>query len=373
MKIIFVSIFLLVFVGMSYYIHKRFIHKLHIRDKFKRYFDIFLLINFIGVVIYMVGRYYQGFPHWLYFMVSLPIGVLFLLFCTAVIYDISHSFLHILPISSSRRAFFKKGFDFLAVAIVGGATARGVYEVSQLDVEPVAIKIGEKGQTYRIVQLSDVHIGGLIDEQYIASMVQRVNKLQPDIVVITGDLVDTKLQYAQKALEELQALSSKYGTYFIVGNHEYFHAVEQIIDTLKSLKITVLENSSVYIGEKDKGFNLAGVYDVMGERVGHHKPDLSQALQTRKSNSPTVLLAHQPRYIKEVQKSDNIGLVLSGHTHGGQIYPFRALVKLQQPYISGLYKHTDSTQIYVNRGTGFWGPPMRLGATPEITYITLEV
>ncbi|MGB5866953.1 MAG: metallophosphoesterase, partial [Arcobacteraceae bacterium] len=154
------------------------------------------------------------------------------------------------------------------------------------------------------------------------------------------------------------------------GNHEYIHGVEEIIQTVNSLGIKTLENENLYIGEENSGFNLAGVYDVAGYRREHHMPDLEKALHNQDSDSPTVLLAHQPRYINEVK--EGVDLVLSGHTHGGQLYPFRVLVKIVQPYLAGLYQHNENTQIYVNKGTGFWGPPMRLGASSEITQIYLS-
>ncbi|MCD6433171.1 MAG: metallophosphoesterase, partial [Sulfurimonas sp.] len=220
-----------------------------------------------------------------------------------------------------------------------------------------------------IVQLSDIHIGGLIDEDFMKSIVKRVNILEPDLVVITGDLVDIDIKQAKRPLQQLESLKSKYGTFFVVGNHEYFHDVNKIITKVKSLGIKVLENENIYIGKEGEGFNLVGVYDIFGYRTLHHIPELQQALSNKK-DAPTILLAHQPKYIEEVK--GGVDLMLSGHTHGGQLYPFKFLVKLQQPYISGLHQHTKELQIYVNRGTGFWGPPMRLGATSEITEIIIS-
>lgn len=245
-----------------------------------------------------------------------------------------------------------------------------MYEAKFIELEKVDIKIENLKQSYSIVQLSDVHIGGLIDQKFIRDIVKKVNVLNPDVIVITGDLVDIALHYAKPALNELKNLKSKYGTYFIVGNHEYMHGIDEIIKEVNSQGIITLENENIYIGEENSGFNLAGVYDQAGYRMKHHIPDLKKALENIKANSPTILLAHQPVFIKEV--SNDVDLVLSGHTHGGQLYPFRVLVKMVQPYIAGLYKHNEDTQIYVNKGTGFWGPPMRLGASSEITYITIS-
>lgn len=366
--ILFFSAFFGVFILLNMYISKRFIKKLDISDKTKKYFHIFLIINLIGILCYALSRYYIDIPNWLYFMFSLPIGVLFLLFCTAIIYDLSRVSLSFAPVSQEKRKFIKGSLDISAILVATAITARSIYEARFVKLEHVNIKIKDLKQSYKIAQLSDVHIGGLIGVDFIKDIVSRVNILNPDLVVITGDLVDVDVDKIHDVLEELKNLDSRYGTYFIVGNHEYFHDIEKIISRIKSLGIRVLENENVYIGEDNMGFNLAGVYDVLGYRVKTHIPDINKALIGIKK-SPTILLAHQPRYINEVQ--ENVDLILSGHTHGGQLYPFTYLVKLAQPYISGLHQHNENLQIYVNKGTGFWGPPMRLGASSEITEITI--
>ncbi|MFA7354650.1 MAG: metallophosphoesterase [Sulfurimonadaceae bacterium] len=351
------------------YISKRLVAKLDISPKIKRYLRIFLIINLFGILCYMLARYYVDTPSWLYFLFSVPIGVLFLLFWSAVIYDISRVLLSFAPISPPRRKFFKKALDISSLAIASTLSLRALYEARFITIEKVHVDIKGLKESYKIVQLSDIHIGGIIDKEFIEDIVQKVNALTPDIIVITGDLIDVDVFGAKGALDELAKLSSKYGTYFIVGNHEYFHGIEKIIITVKSLGIKVLENENVYIGEDGKGFNLAGVYDFMGYRTKTHMPDLNKALEGVKE-SPTLLLAHQPLFIHEI--FSGVDLMLSGHTHGGQLFPFRFLVALQQPYVSGLHKHNENLQIYVNRGTGFWGPPMRLGASSEITEIVIR-
>ena len=366
--LIFIIIAVSVFALLHLYITKRFINKLHFSNKYKRYINIFLVINFIGILLYLYARYNPVFPNEIFFLLSLPIGIIFLFFCTAIIYDISRVMVQKVPMKDDRRKFFKKSLDIFALTFASSLVGRSIYEATVIEVEDVNIKLKGLNKEYKIVQLSDVHIGGLIDERFISNIVKKVNSLNPDLVVITGDLVDVSLKYAIPALNELKKLNSTYGTYFIVGNHEYIHGVKPIIDTVKSLGIRVLENENLYIGDDKSGFNLAGVYDVMGYRVDHHKPDLEKALKEKIENVPTILLAHQPRYINEV---NGVDLVLSGHTHGGQLYPFRLLVSIVQPYIAGLYRHSKDTQIYVNKGTGFWGPPMRLGTSCEISNIRI--
>jgi predicted MPP superfamily phosphohydrolase len=367
---IFMSLFLIVFALINLYISKRLIAKLHFSAKIKWYLNLFLIINYLGIVGYLIARYSDVLPAPLYLLFSLPIGVLFLRFCVAVFYDLSHLFINKVPMETNRREFFKKTLDFGSVLLGVGLSAKAMHEARYMVVEDVDITLNKLQRPYKIVQLSDIHIGGLIDTQFIADLVKKVNTLEPDIVVITGDLIDIPIHSAIEPLLELKNLQTKYGSYFVIGNHEYFHGVEEIIYTINKLGIKVLENESVYIGEKNKGINIAGVYDHFGYRVDKLKPDILKALRNTDPDSPTILLAHQPRFIYEVNKG--VDLMLSGHTHGGQLYPFRALVKIVQPYLSGLYQHNETTQVYVNRGTGFWGPPMRLGSPSEITNITLQ-
>jgi len=367
--LLFFVVFLGVFSLLNFYISRRLISHLDVSPRMKFYFRVFLFVNLLGIVGYVLGRYIIDVPNWLYFLLSLPIGVLFLLFCTTLIYDISRVVLVRIPLSNARRNFFKKSLDVSSLVAATSVTSVAILEARFVELEKVDIKLKNLQKNYKVVQLSDVHIGGLIDADFIKEIVTRVNALKPDLVVLTGDMVDMDVKKIQAPLQELKNLQSKYGTFFIVGNHEYFHNIEVIIKEIKTLGIRVLENENVYVGEKDKGFNLAGVYDIFGYRAGHHLPEINIALKNVQNAAPTVLLAHQPKYIEEVKSG--VDLMLSGHTHGGQLYPFKFLVKLQQPYISGLHQHNEELQIYVNKGTGFWGPPMRLGASSEITEINL--
>ncbi|MCG3664029.1 metallophosphoesterase [Aliarcobacter butzleri] len=297
--------------------------------------------------------------------------MIFLTFIITLLHEIISFGISKTKYTKNRREFFKKGLDIGVISAVIATNVKAIDNARHVELEVVDVKINNLKKPYIIVQISDIHIGGLITKNFIKSMVDKINLLNADIVVITGDLVDTKLEFARPALDELKNLQSKYGTYFIVGNHEYFHGVKPIIDYVNSLGIKTLENQNVYIGEKDEGFYLAGVYDRFGFRYGSYIPDINKALENCENN-PTILLAHQPKYINEIKDTKNIDLILCGHTHGGQIFPFNFLVKLEQPYVKGLHQHNDTTQVYVNKGTGFWGPPMRLGASSEITVLRLS-
>lgn len=367
--ILFITIALGVLALLSLYVQKRFINKLDIKQKYKNYLKYFLIFNFIAIILYMYGRYNPIYSNTIYFLLSLPIGLLFLFFSVSVVYDLSRVLIEQINFKPQRRKMLKSTLDIGAFALTTPAIAKSVYNALHIEIENVDIAIDNLHKSYTIVQLSDIHIGGIVDKDAIKKIVDKSNSLNPDLVVITGDLVDTKIEYAKDALEELNNLKSTYGTFIIVGNHEYIHGIDNIVKELEKLNAKVLQNESIYIGDEKNGFNLAGVYDMMGYRVDHHKPDINKALKTTNKKRPTILLTHQPRYIKEITDVD---LILAGHTHGGQIFPFNYLVRLQQPYVNGLHQHNEKMQIYVNKGTGFWGPPMRLGTNCEISNIRIS-
>lgn len=368
---IFFSVYFIAFSFQTYIIKKRFVNKLDFNYKTRKYFSFALYLTFFGALLYPLARYFPIVPNWLYFLLSLPIGVIFLTFIITIFHEIISFGINKTKYTKNRREFFKKSLDIVTTSVILATNAKAIDNARHIELELVDVKIKNLKKPYKIVQISDIHIGGLIDQNFIKDLVAKINLLNADLVVITGDLVDTKLEFARAALDELRYLNSRYGTYFIVGNHEYFHGVTPIINYVNSLGIKVLENESVYIGDKNSGFNLAGVYDRFGFRYKAYEPDINKALENCQ-NSPTVLLAHQPKYLKDLEDTKNINLILCGHTHGGQIFPFNFLVKFEQPYVRGLYEHNENTQVYINKGTGFWGPPMRLGASSEITILNLQ-
>lgn len=370
----FMIFFLLYFIAFSlqvFIIKKRFINKLGFSHKTRKYFAFALYLTFFGALLYPLARYFPLVPNWLYFLLSLPIGMIFLTFSITIFHEIISFGINKTKYTKNRRDFLKKSLDITTSSLILATNLKAIDNARNIDLEVVDIKIKDLKKPYTIIQISDIHIGGLITKDFIKDLVAKINLLNADLIVITGDLVDTKLEFAKEALNELKNLKSLYGTYFIVGNHEYFHGVSPIISYVEFLGIKVLENESVYIGEENMGFNLAGVYDLFGNRYGDFKPDINKALENCKA-SPTVLLAHQPKFINTLKDTSKIALILCGHTHGGQIFPFNFLVKLEQPYVKGLHQHNDTTQVYVNKGTGFWGPPMRLGASSEISILNLS-
>lgn len=218
-----------------------------------------------------------------------------------------------------------------------------------------------------IVQLSDVHIGASLGGAFLRGVVEKANAAKPDLIVITGDLVDGSVAQLARHVEPLGGLRARYGVYFVTGNHEFYSGAEAWCAHLERLGISVLRNRFVPIGDSSARIQLAGIDDYT-RSAGR---GVAEALRDRLDPElATVLLAHQPRSIGDARVM-GAGLQLAGHTHGGQIYPFTELVRLTTPYVAGLYRHDEQTQIYVSRGTGFWGPPMRLLAPAEITRLVL--
>ena len=282
------------------------------------------------------------------------------------------------PLDEARRGLLRRALSLAALAAAGGLsmiavwTARGPLRVRKVRVPLTRLSPQMNGTT--IVQLCDLHLGPTLRREFVEQVVEAVNRLRPDLIVIIGDLVDDPVAELHDVTAPLAGLKSRYGVFFVTGNHEYYisrdgaRGADEWTAELGRLGIRVLRNQRVGIGEGDEGFDLAGIDDWSARGRGHGM-DLPAALDGRDERRELVLLAHQPRAIFQAARR-GVGLQLSGHTHGGQIWPWRYLVYLQQPYVSGLAKHGPS-HIYVSDGTGFWGPPMRLGTAAEITHITL--
>ena len=231
--------------------------------------------------------------------------------------------------------------------------------------------LGAAMSGYKLVQISDVHVSATIGRGLVDALVADVNALEPDLVAITGDLVDGSVAELGPLLAPLARLRARDGVYFITGNHEYLSGAEEwLAHVTSALGFRVLRNERVAIGQ-DGGFDLIGVDDPSGSSwLAGHGTDLPAALRGRDPSRASVLLAHRPDDVLEAARH-GIGLQLSGHTHGGQITPIGwALERLRQPYVFGLYD-VGKTTLYVTSGAGYWGPPMRLATRSEIVLFEL--
>jgi uncharacterized protein len=275
----------------------------------------------------------------------------------------------------SRRVFLARVTSGAVVTVAsasvarGMTQARGVHEI--VDVEVRLAKLPKALDGFSIVQLSDLHVGLTIDREFVQKVVDLTNGLKPDLVALTGDLVDGPVKDLADDIAPLANLRAKHGVFSVTGNHEYYAGVDPWIAHITSLGARYLRNELVTIGEGDAAFDLAGVDDHASRRYNGHGEDLKLATANRDPSRALVLLAHQPRQVRRASKY-GVDLQLSGHTHGGQIWPWHYIVKVQQGgLLAGRYQHGD-TQLYVTRGCGYWGPPVRLLAPLEITRVILR-
>ncbi|MBX6382662.1 MAG: metallophosphoesterase [Microbispora sp.] len=279
-----------------------------------------------------------------------------------------------------RRLFISRTAS--AVVAVGALATVG-YGVSRALGDPVIERVpirlprlDPRMNGLRIAAVSDIHLGPLTGRGHTERIVQMINGLGADVVTIVGDLVDGTVAELGRLATPLRSLESRYGAYFVTGNHEYYTAAgpQEWIEELRSLGVRPLRNERVEIRHAGAVLDLAGVNDLNGTASGDG-PDFGKALGGRDPDRPVVLLAHQPVQVTQAA-AHGVDLQLSGHTHGGQMAPFNLLVPLQQPVVAGLARVPRAgggdTQVYVTRGAGFWGPPVRVGAPPEITLIELR-
>ena len=257
----------------------------------------------------------------------------------------------------------------LGVTLVGFVNARRLARVVMVEVPIAGLPAPLHG--YAIAQISDIHVGPTIKRPYLAAIVDKVNGLGADAIAITGDLVDGSVQRLAPHTEPLGRLAAPDGTFFVTGNHEYYSGAEQWVAELRRLGVCVLMNEHVIRRRDDAAIMIAGVTDY---GAGHfnplHKSDPRQAAAGAPADvAVRVLLAHQPRSAPAAADA-GFDLQLSGHTHGGQFFPWNLFVPLQQPFVAGLNR-LRSLWVYTSRGTGYWGPPKRFGAPSEITLVRL--
>ena len=269
--------------------------------------------------------------------------------------------------SVSPRTAALAGITGVAVTIaVGLVHARRGPFVRRVRV-PLA-KLPADAAGYTIVQLTDVHIGWTLGERFASTVVEKVNALEPDLIVLTGDIVDGHVHELARQVEPLRELRAKDGVYAVTGNHEYYWNADAWLAHLGSLGIRFLRNERVAIRG---AFELAGVDDISSRAMAAgHGEDIPRALAGRDPSRPVVLLAHHPNAVERAAP-EGADLQLSGHTHGGQLLPLGWLARLFEPQVAGLGRF-GATWLYVSEGTGFWGPPLRIGTSCEIAAIRLE-
>jgi predicted MPP superfamily phosphohydrolase len=379
---LFFSIMLSIVGGVHYYIWARLIRDPVLPALAYRTLTTLVVVLFALVpVSFFLRRSEAGWTVPITWVASVWLGLLLLLFFTLVfgdlargVYSLASRLADAEPADPTRRTAIARILA-IGVAVVAGslsalAVRSGLARVALREVDVRLKRLPRAANGMTIVQLTDIHVGPTIGRDFIEQIVERSNAAEPDVIAITGDLVDGSVAELREHVAPLAKLSARYGVYFVTGNHEYYSGADAWCTELERIGIRVLRNERVTIGEGDASFDLAGIDDHSASGFGgDHGADLPRAVAGRDPNRELVLLAHQPRAVFDAVRH-GVGLQLSGHTHGGQIWPWNYFVRLQQPVVSGLRRFGE-TIVYVSNGTGYWGPPMRLAAPAEITRIRL--
>ena len=275
-------------------------------------------------------------------------------------------------------AMITKYLSWCALIMIAGGFLLGTLRaispplLRHVKVPLAKIDSGSSLDGFTILQLSDVHLGQTIGERLLTHLEEVCASVSPDLIVMTGDLVDGLPRYLGGEVKRFLKMGdhARHGMYLITGNHEYISGGADWAAFILGAGGSLLENRHVTLEHDGAILNLVGVEDWEASRFDLERaPDLKRALHQVATQYPTVLLAHQPKAAPEASQYE-VDLQLSGHTHGGQIFPFNYFVYLDQPYNRGLYE-VGRLKLYVNEGTGYWGPPLRLGTHSEVTVITL--
>jgi predicted MPP superfamily phosphohydrolase len=376
-RILFTVVILALALGVHLYLYRRLIHDATQRRAWRWLGASTLVLLTVGALSarLWLRNVEQGRPVLLAFFIWLGIALYLLMaFLVVDVAKWAAARRGSAPeLSEARREFLGTAARAGAVAAAGSLAGFGVYrafapaEVTELPIRLVGLPKALEGFT--LVQLTDVHVGSLIRERFLDDLVNRANGAKPDLVVLTGDLVDGSPSELGSAVSRLQRLRSKYGTYFVTGNHDYYSGDELWVPALEGMGIAVLRNRRAVIGDAGASFDLIGVDD-WGARYSAQGYDLKAATVGRDKTRASVLLAHQPSNFDAVA-SEGIGLQLSGHTHGGQMFPATAMGNLIWGQRNNGLSQLQGSQLYVSRGCGFVGPPMRVGSAPEIVKVIL--
>ena len=278
------------------------------------------------------------------------------------------------PVNPGRHQFLVHSLNMGILGLAGVLTSYGLFQARRrprvVEVSVPVKDLPKELEGLRMVQITDIHVGPTVKRDYVQMIVDEVNSLRPDAVFLTGDLVDGTVANLRDDVAPLAEIRATYGSFFVTGNHEYYSGVHDWMDEISRLGFTVLHNDHVVIPHGNSRVLLSGVPDYNGGQFHQdHVSDPAASIEDAPDHDVSILLAHQPRSVFEASKA-GFDLVISGHTHGGQYIPWNYFIGLQQPYTLGLHRH-DGAWVYVSRGTGYWGPPLRIGIPNEITLISL--
>ena len=378
-RILFGIVTLAVFAGANYFVYRRTVADTTQSPLVRRVMAVLLAMLFLAVPIVRFAWQGQMPPPGITMVVLIGWGVFMYTLMALVVVELGKWLLgrrkkpQAVPENPERRLFLSRVAATGALAVGGGVASFGAWRaftppaITEVPVRLIGLPKALEGFT--IVQLSDIHVGAIIQEKFLDQLVATANSAKPDLLAITGDLVDGSPDAVGRYVARLRNLQSRFGTYFVSGNHDYYAGWEEWSLELEGLDFEVLRNRTVTIGDSSASFDLIGVDD-WGSRWQPNGYDLEAAVKGRDPQRASVLLCHQPNGL-ELAAAKKVGLQLSGHTHGGQLFPANLIGRgIWGDRNQGLSVH-DGTQLYTSRGCGFVGPPMRVAAPPEVVKIIL--
>ena len=273
-----------------------------------------------------------------------------------------------------RRAFLGLSLKGIMGGLGAIGTVWGLYTAVKTPVikkvEIPIIGLSKSLQGFRMAQISDLHVGSMIGKNFISKVVEKIDKINPDILFFTGDAADGSVETFGDYFLPFKKITPMYGKYFVTGNHEYYSDMNGWLRLIENMGFKILVNESQILNIKGSTIMITGIPDRSGKHFSSiHKTDMEKAVEGMAECDVKILLAHQPKDVEHAVKY-NFHLQLSGHTHGGQYFPYSLLVQMANPFLKGLHKR-ENTWVYINQGTGYWGPPLRIGTESEITEITL--
>jgi predicted MPP superfamily phosphohydrolase len=329
---------------------------------------------FVGLPVIMTLGHGRRHLDWATAAGDALLGTIWVLFVWSVLAQLFRLALLVLGVEDPERSRMVAGVVLAVVVAMltwGYAEAMRVPRIKHVDVDIARLGSGLDG--LRVVVITDTHYGPIDRTRWSASVVDRVNELDADVVCHVGDIADGTVDLREAQARPLAAVRARLARVYVTGNHEYFSEAQGWLDYIDGIGWDALHNRHIVIERNGAKLIIAGVDDATAHASGvdGHGANLAAALADIDPTLPVMLLAHQPKQVVKAVKA-GVDLQISGHTHGGQIWPFNFLVKLDQPVVQGLSRHGDRTQLYTSRGTGFWGPPFRVFAPSEITLITLR-
>jgi len=380
--ILFVSIMILILSTGCYYLGRRIIWLSPFLESKKIYVYVTLILfvglQILGPMLYRISPIHTGQPFILQWLTYVSMGFLaslFFYFLSAellsfILQKIFSYFNSTADFQvTERRLFLGTGLLSLFSAAVGTRTALAGPVVESVDISLPTLPKEFDG--LKICQISDLHVGPTIDRNYAQKVVDLTLAQNPDLIVLTGDIIDGYPEVLRSQLEPLKNLRAPHGVFYCTGNHEYYWGIDIWLKEFQALGFTILNNEHHLLNKGASQICIGGITDLKGHQFSPaHQSDAKKAFEGVSAETVKILLAHQPASYTQALEC-GVHLQLSGHTHGGQFFPWSLLVAAAQRFYKGLYFH-ETMWIYTNRGTGYWGPPQRFTVPSEITVLRLN-